>query len=185
MKKLTSVSAMAVAFCFALSSSLSAAPIVGVAQDVSEGGNDRFTFSIDANGEQYDTIEVNVAGEVNQAGGTTAFALPSEDTAFLGPGVVFIGASAVSAQDDNAGFSGVVGFQAPQLISEALAPGTPFFQAVLPTGGSADFEVNFLRSGSFIPDFSQRGVLGIPEPTSLVLFGLGLVGFCGSRRRNG
>lgn len=167
-----------------LSSMAFAVPMVSVEQDMTAGGNDRYNFSVDAAGEEYDTIEVIVEnGEINQAGGNTIFALPSEDTGFIGEAIVFSGGSVVAADDTTSRFSGVAGFQAPRLISNEIAAGQVFFQAVLPSGGQADYIVNFLRGGQFIDNFQSTGLLGIPEPTSIALIALGVAGCLSTRRR--
>jgi len=161
------------------------APIVQVNLDLTDNGLDRYSFSVDADGTEYDTIEIIIDGIVNQTenGAGTIFTPNSEDTDFLGLPTVALGGSVATSTDTESGFSGVVGFTAPDLVSDRLGAGTDFFQAVIPNGGTAAYQVNFLRSGSFIDSFGAEGTLVIPEPTSLVLAGFGLISFIGIRRR--
>lgn len=72
------------------------------------------------------------------------------------------------------------------LQAAARGQSLDMIQIVAANGASVNYNFQVseaIGAGSQSTPFS--GVLGIPEPTSLALFGLGMVGLVGRRRRNG
>lgn len=156
--------------------------------DVSTGGLDLYTFAIDNSTSQdaYDTINVSIVPDggflfnnLENVGGVLNFQAGNDDTDFLGINTVAIGLTLVGVVDENTELSGVIttfgGFPTDQLNN-------PFAQVVVQPGAMGSIRVDFALAGQNVLE-PVLGRFGIPEPGTIALAGIGLVGMIARRRR--
>lgn len=158
-------------------------------------GLDGYTISIDPGSLNFDTIDLNFSGDLNQLGnlGEGVFKPVSElgntaDTAFNGD---LLGFTVLPADPDGTGtFGGPLdaGTETATELSASIANlgGTisqfgsiDYADIVTPTGALFSYQINFASSGNQVGQLA--GV--IPEPASLALVGLGGLAMAARRRR--
>jgi len=182
---------LALGLIVALACSSARAASVTVTPGTTAGGNDLFEFFLDTTGSAgtFDTFELVVqsAGLFNQVGAAgTVVAQPSEDSGFsqflTAPSN--FGGLALSAFGIVDTTSVVSGTHASLGSNGASTQGDYWVaQVVLPTGTGGSFAYSFFDDGT--QTSTGSGNLGvIPEPASLVMAFLGLLGMASARRRS-
>ena len=153
-------------------------------------GLDVYTFDLDPTGMVggFDTIEliVNSAGIFNQPAALGVIP-PSDDSGFNGlldapPLFGGLGYSAFGVTDTTSEVSGTFA----SLGSNDIANQGNLFiaQVVVPTGGSGTFSFEFFDDGNSVGGGSNSfGGEIIPEPGTITLAGLSVIGLLSSRRR--
>jgi len=172
-----------------VSTAAQAAPIVTVNPGLTGSGNDVFVFNVDPNGTTYDTIDITLTSasgfvQAENTPGVVLFAPAglSDDTDVLGLNTVALGWSILGTFDDANTFAAAGG----PLGSDIFAP-VDFAQAVFAGNGvgSGHYEFNFADNGNLVGNTSGDFGNTIPEPGTLALGFLGLLGaFVGRRRKS-
>ncbi|MEM8947187.1 MAG: PEP-CTERM sorting domain-containing protein [Planctomycetota bacterium] len=156
------------------------------------GGLPLYEFTLDTTGMQgsFDTIELVIEADagttLNQEGtGGELVMQPSDDTgfsAFLTAPTNFGGQGLSSfGVDDTTDLSTGISGTFASLGSNDASTFDPYLLAQVVSDGTGTYRYSFFDDGSEVG--SGSGIWGIPEPTTLVLAGLSLVGFAGIRRR--
>jgi len=183
---------LALGLLITAASSSARAGDISVTQGMSAGGNDLFEFTLDTTGMVggFDTVELvltSTAGLFNQIGTpAAAVSQPSEDSGFseflTAPSN--FGGLALSAFGIVDTTSVVSGTHASLGSNGASTQGDYWVaQVVLPTGTGGSFAYSFFDDGT--QTSTGSGNLGvIPEPASLVMAFLGLLGMASARRRS-
>jgi len=170
-----------------LSITAQAAPIVTVTQGLTLAGNDLFVFNVNPNGTVLDTIDITLTStsgfaQTEMAPGVVLFspAGTADDTDVLGLNTVALGWSILGTLDDVNNFAAAGG----PLGSDIPNP-LDFAQAVfLGNGiGSGEYTFNFADNGSLVGSVSGSFGNAVPEPSTLALGCISLLGAFVSRRR--
>ena len=167
----------------ALATVSQAAPIVTVTEGTSTGGNDLYTFNIDPNGTVLDTIDITLTATTGAFMGenvvaVTEFVTGADNTDVLGINTTAIGWSILMTQDSTTTLAGAGG----PLGQNITAP-VDFAQAVFPAGSGnlGHYVFNFADDGSLVG--SIEGDFGVPEPSTMLMASMGLLGLAFRRRR--
>jgi len=162
-----------------------AQPVISVTQG-DAAGSDAFVFNIDPNGFAFDTINIEInalAGSLAQTETTPAVtnftpALTTADTDILGLNTVALGQSYVGAEDSENRFAGALATLGGTFQSPA-----DFLQVTLADASSegATYQFRFALNGDEVGQ-AQSGTIGVPEPGSLALLGLGGLALLRRRR---
>ncbi|MBB6430079.1 PEP-CTERM sorting domain-containing protein [Algisphaera agarilytica] len=176
----------ALALSFAVSGAAYAQPQITVTQDVSTGGNALFTFEINANGVNYDTINFTTTATAGQflqtetAVGVYNFVAGNDDSDILGLPTIGSGLSVLGNVDTTSEIAGTI-------TTFGGAPTTSlnggFAQVVFADGepGAGQYQALFALNGDQVA--AVNGSYVIPEPASLALVGLGGLAMAARRRR--
>ena len=191
MKKINNLSVIfAFALLFAAVSSSARAGDITWTQGTSGGGDTLFEFTLDTTGMVggFDTFELVLtptAGTFNQVGDAgTAVTQASEDSGFIDflTAPVNFGGQALSAFGIVDTTAEVSGTHASLGSNDASELGNYLVaQIVMSQGGMGVYRAEFFDDGDSVG--SAEGPFGIPEPSTLALAGLSLIGVITSRRR--
>jgi hypothetical protein len=191
---------LALGLLITAASSSARAGDISVTQGMSAGGNDLFEFTLDTTGMVggFDTVELvltSTAGLFNQIGTpAAAVSQPSEDSGFSefltapsnfgGQGLSAFGVDAANDTD-----SLVSGTHASLGSNDASTQGDYLLAQIVMLQGNTnggEYVATFFDDGITVGTangaFSSGAV--IPEPSTLVMAGLSLMGVFASRRRN-
>lgn len=164
-----------------------AGPIVSVTPDAFLGedlgnGNVKFVFNLDPDGEtDYTAVEVSIVPTIGEflspQGGGNIFALPSDNSGFYGTGTVTNGYTVLSptASSDLVGAT-LTSFGGPATSSFS----GDLAQVVGAAGLAGTATFSFADAGGNVVG-SQEVLFGIPEPTTALIAGLGVIGFAARR----
>jgi len=163
--------------------------------NVLNNGGGNFSVFLDGEGDVFDTIGVEILPDArfefqNPDNGFEGFRPrePGEEFSFIsgflrslpslgGQGFTLLD---VAIESDRITFvGGPLGFG---IETTGSAEGLFLANVVLPAGGSFNYNIRLIAAGLDLGTLS--GVFPIPEPTSLMLAGLGLIAFVGNRRRS-
>jgi hypothetical protein len=195
MRKLFVFTICAVIGAFTQAGVVEAAPIISVngvphpgialTPETSTGGMDLYTFAINPNGGVYDAIDVVVTADAglsfNSPSTNATFVAGNDTTAFLGLPTVGAGLTLVGTAASATQLSGVITtFGGPPVTSL----NGDFLQVVGASGLRGTYQIQFALAGEPTLDVIQ-GAFGIPEPSTMLMAGMGLLGLVFRRRRNG
>ena len=160
-----------------------AAPIITVTPGVTGGGNAYYVFNVNPNGTVMDTIDLKLTTsdgfihtEMDPSVVLFTAAGTTDDTDVLGLNTVAAGWSILGSADDANEFAASGG-----PLGADIASSVDFAQAVMAPTGMGVYLFQFAAAGELVGTATDE--FGIPEPGTMALAGIALIGLAAGRRR--